>query len=118
MPSGIEAHIESADFDLGNGDQFQFIRRILPDVSFFGSTDPAPVVSLSLKPRNFSGSGFGTSDTSTITATKTVDVQEYTEQAFVRIRGRQMALRVESSDTNIAWKLGAPRIDVKPDGRR
>ena len=118
VPSGIEAHIESADFDLGDGEQFQLIRRILPDVSFFGSTDPAPVVSLSLKPRNFSGSGFGTSDTSTITATKTVDVQEYTEQAFVRIRGRQMALRVESSDTNIAWKLGAPRIDVKPDGRR
>jgi len=118
VPSGIVAHIESADFDLGDGEQFQFIRRILPDVSFFGSTDPTPAVSFSLKPRNFSGSGFGTSDTSTITATKTVDVQEYTEQAFVRIRSREMALRVESSGTNIAWKLGAPRIDIKQDGRR
>ena len=118
VPSGIVAHIESADFDIGNGDQFQFIRRIMPDVSFFGSTDPAPVVSFSLKPRNFPGSGFGTSATSNITATKTVDVQEYTEQAFVRIRSRQMALRVESSATNIAWKLGSPRIDVRPDGRK
>jgi hypothetical protein len=117
-PSGIAAHIESADFEIGDGDQFQFIRRILPDVSFFGSTDPTPSVSFSLKPRNFSGSGFGTSDTSTITATKTVDVQEYTEQAFVRIRSRQMAFRVESSGTNIAWKLGAPRIDVRQDGRQ
>jgi len=118
VPSGIVAHIESADFDIGNGDQYQFIRRIMPDVSFFGSTDPAPVVSFSLKPRNFPGSGFGTSATSNITATKTVDVQEYTEQAFVRIRSRQMALRVESSATNIAWKLGSPRIDVRPDGRK
>jgi hypothetical protein len=117
-PSGIAAHIESADFEIGDGDQFQFIRRILPDISFFGSTDPTPSVSFSLKPRNFSGSGFGTSDTSTITATKTVDVQEYTEQAFVRIRSRQMAFRVESSGTNIAWKLGASRIDVRQDGRQ
>ena len=117
-PSGIEAHVESADFEIGNGDQFQFIHRILPDVSFFGSTDPTPAVSFLLKPRNFLGSGFGTSDTSTITATKTVDVQEFTEQAFVRIRSRQMAFRVESSGTNIAWKLGASRIDLKQDGRR
>jgi hypothetical protein len=117
-PSGIEAHVESADFEIGNGDQFQFIHRILPDVSFFGSTDPTPAVSFLLKPRNFLGSGFGTSDTSTITATKTVDVQEFTEQAFVRIRSRQMAFRVESSGTNIAWKLGASRIDLRPDGQR
>ena len=117
-PSGIEAHVESADFEIGNGDQFQFIHIILPDVSFFGSTDPTPAVSFLLKPRNFLGSGFGTSDTSTITATKTVDVQEFTEQAFVRIRSRQMAFRVESSGTNIAWKLGASRIDLKQDGRR
>jgi hypothetical protein len=117
-PVGISAHIESADFEIGNGDQFQFIHRILPDISFIGSTDTAPAVSLSFKPRNFPGSGFGTSDTSTITATKTVDVQEYTEQAFVRIRSRQMAFRVESSGLDIAWKLGAPRIDVRKDGQR
>ena len=117
-PSGIAAHIESADFEIGNGDQFLFINKIIPDISFFGSTDPSPSVSFSFKPRNFSGSGFGTSDTSTITATKTVDVQEFTEQAFVRIRSRQVAFRVESSGTNIAWKLGASRIDVRQDGRR
>ena len=118
VPSGIAAHIESGDFEIGDGDQFQFIHRIIPDISFFGSTDGTPTVSFSLKPRNFSGSAFGTSDTSSIISTKTVDVQEFTEQAFVRIRSRQMALRVESSGTNIAWKLGVPRIDVRPDGRR
>lgn len=118
VPTGISAHVESGDFEIGEGDSFQFISRIIPDVSFLGSTDPAPAVSFSLKPRNFSGSAFGTSDTSTVTGTKMVDVQEFTEQAFVRVRSRQAAFRVESSGTNIAWKLGVPRIDIRPDGRR
>jgi len=118
VPTGIAAHVESADFEIGEGDRFQFISRILPDISFFGSTDPAPVATLSLKPRNFSGVAFGTADESTITGTKMVDVQEFTEQAFVRVRGRQVAFRVESSATNIAWKLGVPRIDIRPDGRK
>jgi len=117
-PSGISAYIESADFELGEGDRFQFISRVLPDISFFGSTDPAPAASFSFKPRNFPGSGFGTADASTVTGTKMVDVQEFTEEAFVRVRSRQVAFRVESSGTNIAWKLGAPRIDIRPDGRK
>ena len=117
-PSGISAYVESADFEIGEGDRFQFISRIIPDVSFFGSTDPAPAVNFLLKPRNFSGSAFGTADTSEITGTKMVDVQEFTKQAFVRVRGRQAAFRVESSGTNIAWKLGVPRIDIRPDGRK
>jgi len=117
-PSGISAYVESADFEIGEGDKFQFISRIIPDVSFFGSTDPAPAVSFLLKPRNFSGSAFGTADTSEITGTKVVDVQEFTQQAFVRVRGRQAAFRVESSGTNIAWKLGVPRLDIRPDGRK
>jgi hypothetical protein len=117
-PTGIAAHIESGDFDIGDGDQLQFVRRIIPDISFFGSTDGSPSVSFSIKPRNFPGNAYGTSESGTITSTKTVDVEEYTEQAFIRARGRQMALRVESSGTNIAWKLGVSRIDTRPDGRR
>ena len=117
-PSGISAYVESADFEIGEGDRFQFISRIIPDISFFGSTDPAPAATFSLKPRNFSGSAYGTSDTSTITGTKMVDVQEFTEQAYIRVRGRQAAFRVESSGTNIAWKLGVSRIDIRPDGRK
>ena len=117
-PVGISAYVESADFEIGEGDRFQFISKIIPDISFFGSTDPAPAVTFSLKPRNFSGSAYGTSDASTVTGTKMVDVQEFTEQAFIRVRGRQAAFRVESSGTNIAWKLGVPRIDIRPDGRK
>jgi hypothetical protein len=117
-PSGISAYVESADFEIGEGDRFQFISMIIPDISFFGSTDPAPTATFSLKPRNFSGSAYGTSDTSTITGTKMVDVQEFTKQSYIRVRGRQVAFRVESSGTNIAWKLGVPRIDIRPDGRK
>jgi len=117
-PTGISAYVESGDFEIGEGDRFQFISRIIPDISFYGSTDPAPAASLLLKPRNFSGSAYGTSDTSTVTGTKMVDVQEFTDQAFVRVRSRQVSLRVESSGTNIAWKLGVPRIDIRPDGRK
>jgi hypothetical protein len=117
-PSGISAYVESSDFEIGEGDRFQFIRRILPDISFFGSTDPAPAVNFLLKPRNFPGSAFGSSNTSEITGTKMVDVQEFTEQSFVRVRSREVAFRVESSAANIAWRLGVPRIDIRPDGRR
>ena len=121
-PAGILAHIESGDFDIGDGEQFQFIRKIIPDVSFFGSTDESPAVKFTIRPRNFPGSAYEAltmrGHFGTATATKTVDVQEYTEQLFLSARGRQMALRVESSGTNIAWKLGVPRIDVRPDGRR
>jgi hypothetical protein len=117
-PTGISAYVESSDFEIGEGDRFQFIGRIYPDISFFGSTDPAPAVNFLLKPRNFPGSAFGTSDTSEVVGTKMVDVQEFTEQSFVRVRSRQVAFRVESSGTNIAWKLGTPRIDIRPDGRK
>ena len=73
---------------------------------------------MNLKPRNFPGSAFGTSSSSTVTATTKVDVEEFTKQAFVRLRGREMALRVESTETGVQWRLGAPRIEVRPDGRR
>ena len=116
--SAITAHVESADFELGEGDTFQFVSRVIPDVSFVGSDAESPAVTMKLKPRNFPGSSFGTASSSSVTATTKVDVEQFTEQAFVRLRGREIALRVESSDTGVQWKLGVPRIEVRPDGRR
>ena len=116
--TAIDAHVESADFELGEGDTFQFVSRVIPDVSFVGSEAESPAVTMKLKPRNFPGSSFGTESSSSVTATTKVDVEQFTEQAFVRLRGREMALRVESSDTGVQWRLGAPRIEVRPDGRR
>ena len=75
-------------------------------------------MTMNLKPRNFPGSSFGTASSSSVTATAKVDVEQFTEQAFIRLRGREMALRVESSDTGVQWKLGVPRIEVRPDGKR
>ena len=116
--SAITAYIESADFGLGDGDNFQFVRRIIPDLSFIGSTNDAPVATMTLKPRNFPGENYGTSGSGAITASQVIDVEQFTTQAFIRLRGRAMAFRIESSGSGIHWRLGAPRIEVKPDGRR
>jgi len=115
---GITAFIESADFEIGDGNNFQFANRIIPDVSFNGSSSDAPVATFSLKPRNFPGSAFGSASSSSVTATQTVDVEQFTDQAFVRLRGRELAVRIESSGEGVFWRLGAPRIDIRPDGRR
>lgn len=75
-------------------------------------------MSFSLKPRDFPGSAFGTSNSASVAATQTVDVEQFTNQAFVRLRSREMAIRLESTDAGVFWRLGAPRIDVRKDGRR
>ncbi len=116
--TGISAFIESSGFEIGEGDKFQFVSRLIPDLSFNGSSAESPSVSFSLKPRDFPGSAFGTSDSASVTATQVVDVEQFTDQAFVRLRSREMAVRLESSDTGVFWRLGAPRIDVRSDGRR
>ena len=116
--TGISAFIESSGFEIGEGDKFQFVSRLIPDLSFNGSSAESPSVSFSLKPRDFPGSAFGTSDSASVTATQVVDVEQFTDQAFVRLRSREMSVRLESSDTGVFWRLGAPRIDVRSDGRR
>ena len=116
--SSITAYVESADFEIGDGDNFQFVRRIIPDLSFLGSTDTTPAATMTLKPRNFPGEDYGTSGSGTMPASQVVDVEQFTTQAFVRLRGRAMAFRVESSGSGIHWRLGVPRIEVRADGRR
>lgn len=118
----IEAYIESAEFDLDDGDKFSFVYRIMPDVTFTGSTATSPSLTLTLYPMTSSGSGMGNSvggsRSGTVTRSVAVPVEEFTEQVYIRVRGRQLVLRVESSGLGTAWQLGTPRIDLKPDGRR
>jgi hypothetical protein len=114
----ITAFIQTADFDIGDGDQFSFVSRIIPDVKFLGSSTNTPAVTLSLYPHNYPGALYGTADVDTVQATSVVPVQQYTEQVYTRIRGRQLALRVTSSDLGVAWQMGAMRLDIRPDGRR
>ena len=120
-PSAISAHVESSQIDIGDGEQFVFIRRLIPDVTFGGSTATSPAATFTLKTRNFPGGAYLSSDDSTVTqseaATSTV-VEQFTSQAFVRLRGRSFALRVASSGEQVQWRLGSPRVEVRPDGRQ
>ena len=117
-PTPIVAYIESADFDIDDGNSFSFIKRIIPDITFQNSTTETPSVVYTLKARNFPGSSFDESNDRTVTRTSSAVIDNYTNQVWTRIRGRQAAIRVESADLGVAWQLGATRFDLRPDGRR
>ena len=119
--SAINAHIESSQIDIGDGENFLFLDRLIPDITFNGSTDSSPAATFTLKTRNFPGGNYLQSDDSSVeqsvAETSTV-VEQFTDQAFVRLRGRSFALKVASSQTGIQWRLGTPRVQIRPDGRR
>ena len=121
-PEPIEAYISSAEFDIDDGDHFGFVYRIVPDVTFRGSTADSPNAEMTLIPMKNSGSGFSTSvggaDQATITRTAVVPIEQFTGQIYVRVRGRQMILKMASTGLGTTWQLGAPRIDIRQDGRR
>jgi hypothetical protein len=120
----IIATITSGEFDIDEGDRFMMINRILPDMTFVGSTADAPSATMTILPLQNSGSGYynplsvGGNSTATITRITTVPIEEFTGQVFVRIRGRQIAVKIESTGLGVTWKLGKPRLDIRPDGRR
>ncbi len=124
VPSAITATLLSSEFDLDNGDRFMFINRMLPDVTFEGSTVDSPAAVMTLFPMENSGSGYynptseGGVDNATVTRSATVPIEKFTGQVFVRVRGRQMAFKLESTELGVAWKLGIPRLEMRPDGRR
>ena len=117
-PVAIDAYIQSSDFDIGDGHNFGFVWRILPDVTFAGSTSANPSCTMVVKPRTNSGTAYGTPNDRTVERTASYPVEQFTGQVYTRIRGRQMAFRIESADLGAAWQLGSPRIDIRPDGRR
>ena len=122
--SAITATLTSSEFDLDDGDKFMFVNRVLPDVTFDGSTVTNPAAVMTLSPMENSGSGYnnplsvGGNSASTVTRTATVPIEEFTGQVFVRVRGRQMAFKMESTELGVAWKLGIPRLEMRADGRR
>jgi hypothetical protein len=123
-PVAINAIIGSAEFDIDDGDHFGFVWRMLPDITFRGSNAASPQVTMTLIPMQNSGSGYndpislgGNSD-ATVVRTSTSVIEQFTGQVYVRVRGRQMILQVESTQLGCAWQLGSPRIDIKQDGRR
>jgi hypothetical protein len=123
-PQPINAYITSSEFDIDDGHNFSFIWRVLPDITFRGSSVSSPQVTMYLKPLSNSGSGYnnpesvGGTNNATVTRTATLPVEEFTGIIYTRVRGRQMAMKVESTALGVAWQLGSPRIDLRPDGRR
>jgi hypothetical protein len=129
-PVAMESSITSSQFDIGDGHNMAFAWRMLPDLTFRGSTDgTTPSLTMQLLPLQNSGSGYnnplsvgGTSATASlpVTATQTypVDLDTFTGQINIRVRGRQMSMRITSNTLGTQWQLGSPRVDVRPDGRR
>jgi hypothetical protein len=123
-PVPINAYIQSSDFDIGDGHNFGFVWRILPDVNFNGSNVNNPYITMRVKPRQNSGSPYGTADNPEVISgdnfsnASVYNVQEFTGQVYTRLRGRQLAFRIESDSLGVAWQLGSPRIDIRNDGRR
>jgi hypothetical protein len=123
-PVAINAIISSAEFDIDDGDHFGFVWRMLPDITFRGSNVASPQVTMTLIPMQNSGSGYnnpislGGNPDATVVRTSTSVIEQFTGQVYVRVRGRQMILQVESNQLGCAWQLGSPRIDIKQDGRR
>ena len=122
--AAIPAFITSSDFDLDDGHQFMLMSRVVPDVSFEGSTASSPVVNMTFFPLASSGSGYSSPvsesgvNTGTVTRSSTSPVEVYTEQIHTRVRGRQLSMKIESSATGVQWQLGSPRVDLRTAGRR
>lgn len=116
--SAITAYIESSQMDMGDGDNFVFMRRLIPDLTFDSSTLVNPLANFTLETRNFPGGPYLQTSTKSVTRTATVPVEQFTNQVNLRLRGRSFAFKIESNNTGVAWRLGSPRVDIRPDGRR
>lgn len=115
----MTAYIESSPIDIGEGDSYMFVSRMLPDVSFRESSNENPTLDLTIKMQDYPGEDFGQTKQSAVTRSATVPIEQYTDQINLRLRGRSMVLRAESSDQlKTKWRLGSPRVDLRPDGRK
>jgi hypothetical protein len=123
-PAPIYAYVQSSDFDIGDGHNFGFVWRILPDVNFNGSNVNNPQVTMTVKPRRNSGTPYGNANKPAVISddnygnSAVYNIQLFTGQVYTRLRGRQMAFRIESDTLGVSWQLGSPRIDIRNDGRR
>lgn len=124
FPQPIAAYITSSEFDIEDGDRFGFVWRVLPDITFRGSSAASPSATLTLLPLQNSGSGYnspasvGGSDNGPIVRSATVPIEAFTQQVNIRVRGRQLSMKVESADLGVQWQLGTCRLDIKMDGRK
>jgi hypothetical protein len=130
-PLPLASYIQSADVDIEDGDKYMLIRRIIPDVNFTNSETANPVTGTKIIPqatitvgvRNFPGAASSTTNaegqtTNADVVTSSVTIDQYTNQVFIRARGRQMNFKISSDTVGVQWQLGMPRVDARPDGLR
>ena len=116
--SAMTSFIESAPVDIGDGDKFVFLKRVIPDITFDGSTSVNPDVSFTMKAKNFPGSNFNETTEGATQRSATSPIEQFTEKLDYRLRGRSFALRIDSTSLGTKYKLGTPRVDIREDGRR
>jgi hypothetical protein len=120
-PAAIPAYATSSPTGMGNGDQFTFVRRMIPDVTFRFGNAPHPKVTFILEAFNAPGDDIAMSDDSSVvsrSSTSTISVEQHTQMTYPRLRGRTVRLTIRSDDLGVSWRMGAPRIDVRSDGKR
>ena len=122
--SAINSYVQSSDFDVTNGDHFGFVYRLVPDINFTGSYNPNPTATVTILPRQNPGANYGTSNNPSVVSQQDYSnereyiIQTFTQQVYVRARGRQMAFKIASTGTGVQWQSGTHRLDIRPDGRR
>ena len=119
--AAMVSSIESSQIDIGEGDKFIFINRVIPDLTFNGSTTAVPSVDITMETRNYPGGNYLQNDPETVTrlsTSTTVPFETFTNQLNVRLRGRSFAMTLSSNNTGVRWRLGSPRVDVRLDGKR
>lgn len=116
--SAMEAYIESSQIDIGDGDKFLLINRLIPDLTFTGSSSGSPVANFTLETREYPGASYDTITSGSVTRSATTPVEQFTNQLDMRLRGRSFAIKVDSDALGTRWRLGAPRVQLREDGRR
>jgi len=117
-PVAIESFIQSAPIDLGDGEVFSYVRKMIPDITFRTSTNPAPQVDFTIDAFNYNGGLQVSSDTANIVKSSSVPIEQYTEKVDLRVRGRAIALKISSDQVGTTWRTGLNRLDIRPDGKR
>ena len=117
-PVAIESFIQSAPIDLGDGEVFSYVRKMIPDVTFRTSTNPAPQVDFTIDAFNYNGGLQVSSDTANIVKSSSVPVEQYTEKVDLRVRGRAISVKISSDQVGTTWRTGLNRLDIRPDGKR
>jgi len=116
--TALTAFIQSSQIDIGDGDEFVFINRMIPDLTFRNSSSESPSATMTLSARNYPGGLYLQTESKSVTRTSTTPIEQWTEQVSLRLRGRAFALKLESTGEGVGWRLGTPRVDMRSDGRR